>query len=553
MDNKKIFSLSLSLLGFFIIGFLLLPQTVTGDFCPESDWVCWLQSAHYYCSGDDIWRECYWHRFHFCCWCDTAKSYKKIIDCGSDSCGTAYCSKGGFGGSITTGISDYEGYDRYQICHDRGCRDSQGGKQHYCDSYSSQDNNYGEKWAEGKCDNGWNRAECYDNESENLVEDCGNSGWDGSYKCFDNVRKRWWIERGCHQGNGWSGCYERGRWKKWETCPYCCSGDRCTGVCHPNDTKTEGSCGNCGTKSYKCSSSCNWVYQSCVDQGVCSSGSTQSQSCGNCGTQTRTCQGNCQWGSYGSCVGQGVCSPGSTESCGSCGTKTCKSNCTWDLSDCNNCPTATNLNIDYKIYCGITPETGIVGFKWTYSDPDGDFQTRFDFQVDNNAGFSSPEIARSFNVSRPSPNDNTQAVLIVTSPQSDKITYTPSPYHWRVRVYDDRGGNSGWKKGPSFSVARHAWPWTDFTFSPDSPSVGEIVQFQDKSEVYGGTAINNWNWTFQDAVPSTSNQQNPEVIFNNQGPREITLEVTDTDGYMCPLSRTVNVTLPLPKWREVAP
>ena len=223
---------------------------------------------------------------------------------------------------------------------------------------------------------------CYQQDPVCTYINCADRNYvgDPDYFCkgtelwYRHWREDWSCSGGACQVNAY------GEEFRVEYCPYCCSGDSCTGVCpagqtqsqpcgncgtqtktcqsdcqwgsygsctgqgecSPGSTKTEGSCGNCGTKSYKCSSSCSWVYQVCVNQGVCSPGQTQSQSCGNCGTQTKTCQSNCQWGSWGSCV-EGVCSPGQTESCGSCGTKICKSNCTWDLSDCNNCPNAPQL------------------------------------------------------------------------------------------------------------------------------------------------------------------------------------------------------------------
>ncbi|GMV44354.1 MAG: hypothetical protein AMXMBFR64_60700 [Myxococcales bacterium] len=145
----------------------------------------------------------------------------------------------------------------------------------------------------------------------------------------------------------------------------------CTGqgVCAPGSAESQDqwvTCGYCGqqqqTRSHTCTSSCSWgtwgSWQnvgSCLNQGVCGSGQTESQnqtvSCGNCGSQSqtrsRTCSTSCSWGTWGSwqnvgsCSGQGVCSPGATESqtqyvsCGLCGsqlqvrTRTCTSSCGW--------------------------------------------------------------------------------------------------------------------------------------------------------------------------------------------------------------------------------
>src|SRR5207253_2896285 len=68
----------------------------------------------------------------------------------------------------------------------------------------------------------------------------------------------------------------------------------------------------------------------CGGQGVCMPGTTQQVACGNCGTQTNTCTTTCAWAT-GSCGGQGACSPGSTRlgSCDACSQQTCTSSCTW--------------------------------------------------------------------------------------------------------------------------------------------------------------------------------------------------------------------------------
>jgi len=93
-------------------------------------------------------------------------------------------------------------------------------------------------------------------------------------------------------------------------------------------------CGNCGTQSRTCASSCQWgSWSSCSGEGPCAKGKKESRACGNCGTQSRTCSSKCQWGSWSSCAGQGVCTGGKKESrtCGLCGTqtRTCSSKCAW--------------------------------------------------------------------------------------------------------------------------------------------------------------------------------------------------------------------------------
>ncbi len=106
-----------------------------------------------------------------------------------------------------------------------------------------------------------------------------------------------------------------------------------TCACSPGATQSA-SCGDCGTRSRTCNSSCQWgSWSSCTGEGVCSAGSSQTSACGDCGTQTRWCNASCQWGSWSSCSGEGVCSVGSsqTAACGNCGTQSrvCSSSCQW--------------------------------------------------------------------------------------------------------------------------------------------------------------------------------------------------------------------------------
>jgi PKD repeat protein len=122
-------------------------------------------------------------------------------------------------------------------------------------------------------------------------------------------------------------------------------------------------------------------------------------------------------------------------------------------------------------------------------------------------------------------------------------------YYWRVRVWDQDDKVSDWAEGPSFTTPKHPYPTADFTWNPPQPFVNQIVQFTDKSIAYGGATITSWSWTFQDGIPSTSNQQNPQVKFTSMGEKTVTLSVTDSDGYgPCTTTKTINVRKPLPKW-----
>ena len=213
---------------------------------------------------------------------------------------------------------------------------------------------------------------------------------------------------------------------------------------------------------------------------------------------------------------------------------------------CNIPPTATNLQVAKGNYCSSPSHH----FSWRYSDPDNDTQSRYQFQVDNNAGFSSPEVDRNYySLSNPSPTTNNQTVVVAVSPTSDQIAYNTT-YYWRVKVYDSEGDDSGWVSGSSFATDRHMWPTIDFNWMPTSPSQDEEALFADLSTVYGGSTKSSWFWSFENGNPFNSSLQSPIVKFVSTGDKQITLQVTDSDSYSCTGSKTINVQSALPGWEE---
>ena len=82
-------------------------------------------------------------------------------------------------------------------------------------------------------------------------------------------------------------------------------------------------------------------------------------------------------------------------------------------------------------------------------------------------------------------------------------------------------------------------------FTPPSCTVGLPCTFTDGSTDSDGF-ISDRFWTFQDAVPSTSGEQSPTVIFSTEGSRTVTLEVTDNEGATDTETQQVTVTLPTP-------
>ncbi|MDO8504002.1 MAG: PKD domain-containing protein [bacterium] len=207
----------------------------------------------------------------------------------------------------------------------------------------------------------------------------------------------------------------------------------------------------------------------------------------------------------------------------------------------NQPPLANSLSASTGNYC--TAPSPPVFLSWIFSDSDpGDIQSAYQVQTDNNFDFSSPEI-------------DTGKVL------SSSNTYAPlglsynATYYWRVKVWDSKDAASNWTTGPQFTTANHAYPSIDFTWLPVNPLADQNVLFTDQSTVYGGASKQSWSWIFTDGNPLTSASATSTVRFISSGSKAVSLQVTDSDSYICSISKNVNVgsSLPFPNWREILP
>jgi hypothetical protein len=208
------------------------------------------------------------------------------------------------------------------------------------------------------------------------------------------------------------------------------------------------------------------------------------------------------------------------------------------LAEPSSTPSASGLSSIQPNYCSSGP-AGILS--WVFSDEeDGDTQSAYQIQIDGNADFSSPEI-------------DTGKIMSASDSYATGagVLFYGNIYYWRVKVWDSYDSESEWSDSDSLSTPSHAYPSIDFSWSPQSPSLEEIVQFADQSTVVGG--VSSWAWTFQNGSPESSAEQNPQVSFSGEGSKQVTLRVTDNAGYSCQLSRNLLSGLPLPNWKETAP
>ncbi|MBI2675905.1 MAG: PKD domain-containing protein [Candidatus Aenigmarchaeota archaeon] len=81
-------------------------------------------------------------------------------------------------------------------------------------------------------------------------------------------------------------------------------------------------------------------------------------------------------------------------------------------------------------------------------------------------------------------------------------------------------------------------PIADFTFSPISPKVGDVVYFTDRSSDSDGY-IREWFWDFGDGV--TTYGQGTSHMYGRSGTFTITLRVTDNLGLQASTTRTITV------------
>lgn len=221
-------------------------------------------------------------------------------------------------------------------------------------------------------------------------------------------------------------------------------------------------------------------------------------------------------------------------------------------SNLNNPPTKpTGLQaINPSNYCGKSPNN--IFLSWQFNDPDsGDTQSAYEIEVTRKSDGTTETTGQQSSSASSFP------VLIINNHIGSQLIWYDSSsqgYSWRVRTWDSSGAQSPWSDFNSFNTTKHQWPSIIFNSSPEEPSKGEEVHFTDSSNCYDGDGgCDIWSWVFEDGDPSISPDQNPTVQFIDNGTKTVTLEVTDSDGYSCPLTKCVNVSWALPDWREIFP
>ena len=528
------------------------------EYCGSDNYGPW----SYYCSGNEV------HR-------------SRIIyyrGCSGDSCysdwdieidyDVAYCGTSGYEYRISGGWQQRRYVEKG--CKDGSCYTKYGPWENYSQDCGHTCLSHGTDsvaWPDCSCTNQspasgyerigtWNSYDCPSctGYRGTGLQDCGHT-------CVSHGTASYvWPDCSCTNRSPASG-YERiGTWNS-SDCPNCTgykkSGCSCTAWAN-------GSCGggSCSAtqrqQTRTCTPSGCDSQSRCVDDSTCVSSPILNLTANPSSIiqgQFSTLQWSsvnttsCSWtgGSSGSAATSGskAVSPSATTtysmSCtGSGGSISRSATVTVSIPIPNQSPSATNLKVAQPDYC-ISGPAGI--FSWTFTDPDpGDSQSAYQVQVDKNSNFNSPED----DSGKVTSSSNSYATIL------GKLKYKTT-YYWRVKVWDNHDAGSVWADGPSFTTPEHAYPSIDFSWAPQIPGVNEDVLFTDKSTVFGGASKTSWSWTFQNGSPATSNEQDPTVNFFSIGEKLITLRVTDSDGFSCSRSKTLNAEFPLPKWKEIAP
>jgi len=183
---------------------------------------------------------------------------------------------------------------------------------------------------------------------------------------------------------------------------------------------------------------------------------------------------------------------------------------------------------------------------WQFDDVDaGDSQSAYKIELtrlSDNESCTLNGTGNTSNIYAPSINNTCHSFI--------NYDLSESGYTWKVKVWDQSSIESAWSSPDTFNTPKHQYPLIDFSWSPSNPSQDEEVVFTDDSTVYGVSSKSAWVWTFTDGNPASLNEQNPTTQFNSTGDKQVTLEVTDSDGYSCSISKTVNIQLELPQWQE---
>lgn len=189
-------------------------------------------------------------------------------------------------------------------------------------------------------------------------------------------------------------------------------------------------------------------------------------------------------------------------------------------------------------YC-VSGPVAIVN--WSYSDPLGSPQSKYQVQIDNDLSFNSPEVDSGV----------VSCGACRSYATSLGLLQFNNTYRARVRVWNQFDVVSPWTESSSWSTPPHAYPQVNFTWAPANIKINSSVQFTDQTIFNGPVGGRSWQWVFGNG--DFSGQQNPSTMYSMEGSYNPTLTATDAAGQSCSLSKPLNIQKSLPKWKEILP
>ena len=225
---------------------------------------------------------------------------------------------------------------------------------------------------------------------------------------------------------------------------------------------------------------------------------------------------------------------------GNCNNSNYKVTTTYNLK-----PSAINLDIRQTAdYCVAGPS---ITTSWTFV---GDNQSAYQVQIFE--GNFATLVKDSGKVSLTSNSFST----------IENIKYNKT-YSWQVQVWDSSGRSSGWiKDTKTVTTPAHLYPSikaVGFSWIPVEPARDEDVSFSNNSKCYGAGNVEtdcSWSWTISNAsyvAPSSPTVKEPVVKFNSVGDKSVIVRATDPDGNWCEASKSLKISVELPKWKEITP
>jgi len=135
-------------------------------------------------------------------------------------------------------------------------------------------------------------------------------------------------------------------------------------------------------------------------------------------------------------------------------------------------------------------------------------------------------------------------------------------------VWDSHDKASGWSDIASWTMPKHAYPVVNFNLDPTSNIRAQSnIRFLSTVIFYDTPSLTKtWLWNFGDQTPSISGssyydsyglhyppEQNPIHKFSREGQFDIQLNLTDGDGYSCPIAGSLTLGPANPIWKEIPP